>query len=78
MRRCRRNVANMISRVGVHSYAMFKGTPECPISCSLDECMDGCIHAKECFAKHDNPDEALDELISEYCDGCAFSSEEED
>jgi len=68
----------MIDRTGLHSYAMFKGTADCPISQSLDECMDGCIHAKECFAKHDDPDEALAELESEYCDECIFSSAEED
>lgn len=75
---CRRNQVNMINRVGIHSYAMFRGTAECPISVSLDECMDGCIHAKECFTKHDDPDDALKELMDEYCERCAFSSVEED
>lgn len=69
---------NMMSHSGLHSYAMFKGTPDCPISTSLDECMDGCIHAKECFAKHADPNDALNELIAEYCEDCAFSSMEED
>lgn len=68
----------MIDRTGLHSYAFFRGTPECPISTSLDECMDGCRYAKECFAKHDDPDDALRELISEYCEHCAFESVEED
>ena len=75
---CYRNTANMIDRTGVHSYAMFKGTSECPVSRSLDECMDGCLHAKECFAKHDDPDDALRELEDLYCDGCMFASMEED
>ena len=68
----------MIDHTGIHSYAMFKGTADCPISESLDICMDGCIHAKECFAKHRDPDETLRELQDEYCEDCIFSSEEED
>lgn len=68
----------MIDRTGLHSFAIFKGTADCPISQSLDECMDGCLYAKECFAKHDDPDEALRVLVEEYCDGCIFSSAEED
>ena len=75
---CMRNQVNMINRTGLHSYAMFKGTAECPISRSLDECMDGCVHAKECFAKYDDPDDALAELEAEYCENCIFSSIEED
>lgn len=75
---CRRNVANMIDRTGIHSYSNFKGTGECPISRSLDECMDGCVYAKECFAKHDDPDDALKELGDIYCEECIFSSVEED
>ena len=78
MTSCYRNTENMINRTGVHSYAMFKGTAECPISRSLDECMDGCFHARECFAKHDDPDEALRELVDEYCEECIFASMEED
>ncbi len=78
MTSCRRNVVNMVERVGVHSYAMFKGTAECPVSRSLDECIDGCLYAKECFAKHDDPDDALLELEDEYCEKCAFASVEED
>ena len=75
---CRRNSENMINKTGVHSYAFFKGTGECLISESLDKCMDGCVYAKQCFAKHDNPDDALNELMSEFCDKCIFSSAEED
>lgn len=75
---CRRNPVNMINRSGLHSYAVFMGTSECPISCSLDICMDGCIYAKECFAKHEDPDDALRELTDVYCDKCVFSSTEED
>lgn len=78
VRSCRRNTYNMIEKTGVHSYAAFKGTSECPVSRSLDECMDGCIHAKECFSKHDDPDDALRELEEAYCEKCAFSSAEED
>jgi len=68
----------MIDHRGLHSYAFFKGTPECPISRSLDECISGCVHAKECFARHDDPDMALRALIDEYCEDCAFASAEED
>ena len=75
---CRRNPVHMVSRVGLHSYAFFKGTSECPIGRSLDECMNGCIHAKECFVKYDDPEDALDVLINEYCENCAFASLEED
>ena len=78
MQNCRRNVVNMINRVGLHSFANFKGTSECPVSVSLDECMDGCLYAKQCFSKHEDPDDALDELVNEYCADCAFSSVEED
>ena len=78
VKQCRRNTAIMITRVGIHSYADFKGTDECMVSDSLDECMDGCLHAKECFAKHEDPDEALRELEEMYCDECEFSSLEED
>ena len=75
---CRRNPVNMIDRTGLHSYAMFAGTPECPVSCSLDVCIDGCIHAKECFSSCDDPDEALRKLQDKYCEYCEFSSLEED
>lgn len=68
----------MRSHSGLHSYAMFKGTSECPISTSLDECMDGCVYAKRCFAEHMNPDDALNDLIANYCEDCVFSSMEED
>lgn len=78
MKGCRRNVANMIDRSGVHSFAEFKGTSECPVCQFLDQCIDGCIHAKECFAKHDDPDCALKELEDKYCDDCMLSSLEED
>ena len=78
MQSCYRNVANMINRTGIHSFAHFKGSAECPVSCSLDQCMDGCIYAKECFSKHDDPDDALAELVDLYCEKCAFSSAEED
>lgn len=78
MRTCRRNCVNMIDRTGLHSFAIFKGTADCPISVSLDECMVGCVHAKKCFEKYDDPDQALMELFDNYCDNCAFSSEEED
>lgn len=75
---CMRNNVNMIDKTGLHSYAMFKGTSECPVSAGLELCMDGCLHAKECFAKHDDPDDALKELTDEYCDDCMFASLEED
>lgn len=75
---CRRNTVNMIDHSGLHSYAIFKGTAECPVSRSLDECIDGCLHARRCFAAHDDPDEALRELEEEYCDNCMFASMEED
>ena len=78
MRSCQRNQANMISRVGVHSFAVFRGTAECPVSRSLDECFDGCLHAKELFAKHDDPDEAMRVLTDLYCDDCIFSEGAED
>ena len=76
--KCYRNSENMMDKTGFHSYAWFKGTSECPIGRSLDECIEGCVHANECFAKHDDPDEALRELQDEYCDKCIFSSLEED
>lgn len=68
----------MIGKSGIHSYADFKGTDECPVSKSLDSCVDGCVYAKQCFTKHDDPSEALEELENEYCDRCIFSSMEED
>lgn len=75
---CYRNQANMMSRTGVHSYADFKGTSECLHSVGLDKCMDGCVYAKELFAKHSDPDSALKELMDKHCDDCMFSSLEED
>ena len=75
---CRRNTVNMIDRTGVHSYALFKGTSECPVSRSLDECMDGCVHAKQCFEENKDPDVALRKLMDGYCEDCIFSSMEED
>lgn len=75
---CMRNQANMINRTGLHSYAMFKGTAECMMSANIDRCMDGCVHAKEMFANHEDPDDALKALMDEYCDDCIFSSTEED
>lgn len=75
---CRRNPVNMMDRSGLHSFARFKGTAECPVSVGLDSCIDGCLYAKECFAKHDSPEDALQELIAEYCDDCMFACAEED
>lgn len=75
---CYRNQVNMRDRTGLHSFAVFKGTAECPISRSLDECISGCIHAREIFRKYDDPDEALQALMDTYCDDCAFASKEED
>ena len=75
---CRRNPVNMMERVGVHSYAMFKGTEECPVSQPTDGCFDGCLHMQEIFAKFDDPDEAMRALMDEYCEDCVFASEEED
>ena len=75
---CMRNVANMMDRSGLHSYAQFKGSAECMMSANMDRCMDGCVHAKEMFASHEDPDEALRELTDEYCEECIFSSVEED
>jgi hypothetical protein len=43
-----------------------------------DTCMDHCIHAKQCFASCDDPDEALKTLTEEYCEHCIFASIEED
>lgn len=68
----------MMNKTGLHSYAVFRGTSDCPISVSFDECMDGCVHAKECFAKYKNPDDALKFLIETFCEYCVFSSVEED
>lgn len=78
MTECRRNPINIMDKTGLHSYAMFKGTSECPVSTGLDKCMDGCLYAKECFSRHKDPDDALAELMEEYCEYCMFSSEEED
>lgn len=78
MQTCYRNQVNMINRTGLHSWARFKGTAECPISRSLDECVDGCLYAKECFRKYDDPDEAFQVLQDEYCDDCAFAEVRED
>lgn len=75
---CMRNQANMRNRVGLHSYAMFKGTSECMMSANMDRCMDGCAHAKAVFAENEDPDEALRKLTDEYCEDCIFSSTEED
>lgn len=68
----------MIDHTGPHSFAIFKGTEDCPRSKSLDECVDGCFHARECFAKFDDPDEALHALMDEYCDFCPYADMEED
>ena len=78
MTSCYRNPVNMINKHGLHSYAVFKGTVECPISRSLDECMSGCVHAKDCFRDYEDPDEALRELEDTYCIDCMFASQEED
>lgn len=75
---CYRNTVNMMDRTGLHSYAIFKGTRECPLHMNLDDCINGCRHVKECFEKHEDPDEALKELTDKYCDNCIFSSVEED
>ena len=75
---CMRNTINMMNRSGIHSYAMFKGTAECPVSKGLDSCVDGCVYAKECFSKYDDPNDALQELIAKHCDHCMFASIEED
>ncbi len=75
---CRRNPKNMMERIGVHSYAIFKGTDECPVSKKLDSCMDGCLYAKQCFSNRDDPDEALRDLQDLYFDDCMFASLEED
>ena len=75
---CMRNQANMYDRTGLHSYAAFRGTQECPISSNLGDCLDGCLHAKESFASHDDPNEALTALMDEHCEDCVFSSVEED
>ena len=71
---CYRNPANMRQRIGFHSYSDFKAAGEC----SYGECLEGCLHAHECFNKHDDPNDAMDELTAEYCDKCMFSSMEED
>ena len=75
---CRRNPINIMEMTGLHSFANFKGTSECPASSGLDKCLDGCLYAKECFSRNDNPDDALAELTEEYCEYCMFSSMEED
>lgn len=75
---CRRNRVNMKQKAGLHSYGMFKGTDDCPVSRNIDSCMDGCLHAKQCFSNRDDPDEALRDLQDLYCDDCIFSSVEED
>ena len=75
---CMRNPVNMMDKTGLHSYAMFKGTDECMMSANMDRCMDGCVHAKEMFAEHKDPDNALRVLMDEYCEDCIFSSAEED
>ena len=74
---CYRNSVNMMDKTGVHSFARFKGTSECQLGQSLEDCVSGCVHAKECFGKYEDPNEALREL-NEYCDKCIFSSMEED
>lgn len=75
---CMRNPANIMDKTGPHSYGMFKGSSECMMSANIDRCMDGCIHAKKMFADHDDPDEALNVLMRDYCEDCIFSSAEED
>ena len=71
---CMRNTVNMIDRTGVHSYAMFKGTGECPIH---EGCMEYCAYARKCFEENKDPDDALNDL-QKYCDNCVFASMEED
>ena len=34
---CHRHPANMLNKQGLHSYADFKGTGECPLEASKDE-----------------------------------------
>ena len=75
---CMRNQENMYDRTGLHSFAMFKGTQECPISSNLGDCLDGCRYARESFAEHEDPDDALKALMDEHCEECVFSSVEED
>ena len=75
---CRRNSVNIINKSVLHSFADFRGSAECMISPELNKCIDGCSHARECFAKHKDPCEAIHELTDVYCDHCMFSSIEED
>lgn len=68
----------MMDHSGLHSFAFFKGTDECPVFKMENGCMELCVHAKECFETHKDPDLALRELGEQYCDHCIFSAVEED
>lgn len=78
VKNCNKNPANMHHDGEPHSYAVYKGTADCPIPRSLDGCVEGCGHAKECFGKYDIPGTALRELMSRFCEYCALACVEED
>lgn len=78
VRECRRNMANMIDRSGMHSYANFKWTDECPVYKMENGCMALCAHAREYLENSQDWDLALRELGEQYCDHCVFSAAEED
>lgn len=75
---CMRNRVNIINRSGLHSFAMFRGTEVCPVSRGLDRCMDGCKWAKEAFAEHHDPHDAVRALADRYCENCIFAESAED
>lgn len=81
---CPRNTCNMRDRTGVHSFAMFRGTRDCPVSERAwrvmdEDCIASCDHAWECFSENqENIPEALRQLAEQYCDGCPRGEKGED
>lgn len=75
---CMRNQVNRIDKTGMYSMAMFRGTDVCPVSRDMDQCIDGCAYAKEAFASHHDPQEAMIALQNQHCDDCIFAEVGED
>lgn len=81
---CPRNTCNMRDRTGVHSFAMFRGTQDCPMSERswqlLDEdCISSCDYAWDVFKENRmNIPEALRILAEKYCETCPRCEKGED
>ena len=75
---CFRHPGRMLNRDGYHSFAVFEGTPDCPLYPRVESCIDNCVHARRFFYRPRDPGEALAELAEKICETCPFAYEEED